>query len=141
MTHISELQIGDELICYMRLGLALEKTVRGDGSAYRRVPRKPQRARSTALTRFTGVVVANNAAASVLTVYTTRMDSRKIAVGASPIEPSLSADVHYSAFGRVQRLSKYHTEPFESFGGRPTKRQGLGEQKKPFRTLEEIKLT
>jgi hypothetical protein len=75
LTKINELQQGDELICYMRLGLALERAVKGDGTPYRKVPRKPQRARSGSLTRFTGVVLRNNTAAEVLTVHTTRMDS------------------------------------------------------------------
>ncbi len=136
MTKINELQQGDELICYMRLGLALERTVKGDGSPYRKVPRKPQRARSGALTRFTGVVQLNNTTAEVLTIFTTRLDSQKIAVN----DTALTADIHYSAFRRIQRLSKFHTEAFETFGGRPTKREGLGTNRKHFRTLEEIEL-
>ena len=137
MKHVSELVPGDELICYMRMGLALEKVVRGDGSAYRRVPPKPGKVknRSDALARFTGTVIRN--LAEVLTVSVTRMDSMKIGVN----DESHVADIHYTAFKRVQLLSKVHTEPFETYGGRPTKREGLGTQRKPFRTLEDVKLT
>lgn len=138
LTHIRELQPGDELICYMRLGLALERAVKGNGSPYRKVPRKTQRARSTALTRFTGIVLNNNTVAGVLTVQTTRMDSMKIAVG-DLVEPSLSADIHYTAFQRVQRLSKFSSPGrTNSYPSRPTSTEGLGTQPKAFRTLEEI---
>lgn len=120
----------------MRLGLALELAVKGDGTPYRRVPRKPQKARSDALTRFTGTVLQNNVDAGVLTMATTNLDSQKIA-GQDRV---LTADVHYTAFKRVQRLSKTHAEPSNTYGGRPTKYEGLGTNRKAFRTLEEIKL-
>ncbi len=125
----------------MRLGLALERTVKGDGTPYRKVPRKPQRARAGALTRFTGVVVLNNTTAEVLTVYTTRLDSQSIAVG-DRREASLTADIHYSAFQRVRRLSKFHTPgKTNAFPSRPTSTEGLGTASKAFRTLEDIELT
>lgn len=133
--------MGDELICYMRVGLALEKAVKGDGSPYRMVPRRPQRARSSALTKFTGVVTQNNTVAGVLTCYTTRVDRRKIAVNASN-EISLSADIHYSAFRKVLRLSKFHTPGrTDRYNSRPTSTEGLGTESKAFRTLEDIELT
>lgn len=137
LIHVTDLQPGDELICYMRLGLALELAAKGDGTPYRRVPRRPQKARSDALTRFTGIVLQNNTAAGVLTLATTRLDSQKIAVN----DRVLTADVHYSAFKRVQLLSKTHTEPSNTYGGRPTKYEGRGTARKAFRTLEEVSLT
>ena len=124
----------------MRLGLALMK-VRNprDGTAYRQVPRQPRRARSNDLTRFTGVVLFNNPETRVITIMSTHLDSTYIAMHMTQ-EPPLRVDVHYSAFKKMMLLSKAHFEPFDTYTGRPTKRQGLGEQRKAFRTRENVDL-
>lgn len=138
MTHISELEPGDELICFMRLGLALERARRPrDGYEYRKVPNKAKKARPDALTRFTGTVIANDPDSEVITLSTTRVDSHMIGYNRRR-EPPLRADIHYSALGRVRRVSKTATPGTERYASRPTSTQGFGTQAKAYRTLEEI---
>lgn len=141
MTHISELEPGDELICFMRLGLALERKRRPrDGYEYRQVPSGTQKARSDALTRFTGTVIANDSTNEVITLSTTRVDSHMIGYNRRR-EPPLRADIHYSALGRVRRVSEIAFEGDDKFISRPTSTQGFGTQTKAYRTLEEIDLS
>lgn len=134
---VTELQPGDEIICYMRTGLALEVAITGKGAPYRYVPKKPQPASISALTRFTGIVINNNLVDNVLRVQTAQLNSQKIYSNAEPV---LVADIHYSAFKKVQILSKVNFEPENPYVGRPTKYEGLGTKRKPYRTLEEVKL-
>jgi hypothetical protein len=77
----------------------------------------------------------------VITLYVTRADTHKIAMNNRTNDPSFSVDIHYSAFKRVQRYSKIAFEPENTYGGRPTKYEGLGTNRKPYRTLEEMELT
>lgn len=138
MTGIREVQTGDELICFMRLGLALQLDFRPkDKLYYLRVPNKPRRARSGDITRFTGTVMQNNTVDEVLTMHVTEVDSHMIAFNRTV----LRVDVHYSAFRRVRRLSAIaYPGRTNSYPSRPTSTEGLGTQPKAYRTLEEITL-
>ena len=141
MKKIGELVNGDELICYMRLGLALMRVRRKDGTAYRQVPKKPRRTRSLDLTRFTGIVLENNSTTKVITIMSTVLNSHTIAQS-SALEPPLRVDVHYTAFSRVQLLSKFHTPGrTDAFPSRPTSTEGLGTDSKAFRTREDVDIT
>ena len=141
MTHVKDLQPGDEIIGYMRLGLALEKVVTGDHRVFRSVPRKPKKTSNSALNRFTGCVVNNNTITSVLTVMATRMDSTRIAFN-NHYDPAYLVDIHYSAFSKLQLLSK--TAEFSEkklYTSRPTSTQGFGTKAKASRILTNVRLT
>jgi len=138
MTKVQELQPGDEILCFMRLGFAIG-TARGPhGRVYHYVPPKSRRARPEDLTRFVGLVLRNDPVLEVLHMQVTRVGRLRIARNRE--NPSGTVDIHYSMFKRIQRYSKYSHEPQNSYEGRPTKYEGLGTNRKPYRTLEDIKL-
>lgn len=139
MRTVEDLEVGDELILYMRLGLALETGRRPDGTAYRYVPGKPQRARSGALTRCMATVRENDTDAKILTVNTVGINSWRRPMSSSP---NLPAEIHYSSLQKVLLISPEAFEPRDEdrSGGleaRPTT-SGIGTNFKPYHTLENI---
>ena len=134
--HIYDLALGDELLCWMRLGLALSKGRRADGTIYRFVPTKPGRTKAGDLTRFTGFVVQNNPDNEVLTVQVTPNSSFSRAY--SPRETS-QADIHYSAFQRIRKFSLVSFEGREHPSNRPTRVAAFGHADyQPYKTVSEV---
>lgn len=120
----------------MRLGLALTTAQRGDGSLYRVVPTKPQKAGYNDLTRFSGWVTLNQPDKTLITLQVTRNSSRA-SVGFNRDQP-LMADIAYTAFHRVRKYSLVHVEARED---NPTFPANFPDAAyKPFRTLEEVRL-
>lgn len=138
---ISELQPGDELLCFMRTGLALAVGRTSKGLEYRYVPKKPRRARSRDFTRFLATVLSNDPATTVITLRVAKVGS-DLTLMASPgsVDGPAEACISYSSFSRVRRLSKTHTDPRPMYTSRPTSTEGLGTQPHAFRTLEEVDL-
>lgn len=135
---IAQLLPGDNLLCWMRLGLALFLVRYPRGTIYYEVPSRPQRATADALPSFGGYVVQNNVSDTVLTVHVVQLDSWR-----SPTKrPSAVASISYSAFQRIRRLSKEVVEPLrEEDVFRPTSKAGFGGTAfRPFRTVEEVAL-
>ena len=139
MKTMLELETGDEIIVYMRLGLSLRLGRRPDGVGYRFVPPKPQKAASWDLTRFAGTIIENDTTTRIVKMNTVGINSWRTPISTSP---KLPAEIHYSAMGRVYLLSAFNFEPREEnrSGGleaRPTT-AALGTNFKPFRTVENI---
>lgn len=139
MRTLFDLKPGDEVQAYMRLSLALEVGRYKDGTPYRFVPGKPQRASERAITRFQGTVIANDVLRGILCVNTAAINSIR-----RPLSNSINmvAEISYSSFDRVFILSPYSYEPRPEIrrGGnmyRPTTK-ALGTNYKPYRTLEAL---
>lgn len=144
--HITALRPGDELQCWMRLGLALKPVVKGDGTPYYIVPPKPTTAASGDLTRFIGWVVVNDPGLRYLTLHVSAMNSwQQAVVRGTPRQ----ADIAYSVFQRIRRYSKVTTpgkpEVASTVGGKGWRRPGSiapfnGTANRPYRTVEEVRL-
>jgi len=139
MKTMKDIVVGDEIICYMIVGLALSLGRRADGRQYRFVPPRTQRARSWDLTRFMGTVTANDVDTKILRMGTVGINSWRRPISTSPV---LMADIHWSSLGRVLLISPEAFEPREEnrSGGieaRPTT-AALGTNFKPFHTIENI---
>lgn len=135
MLHIRDLQVGDELYCYMRLGYALVLNRRPDASVFRTVPEKPRVAGSGDLTNFVGLVVDNDPTRGVLTMETQDLNSRYRPTDAVV---TARAEIPYTAFKRVQKLSKYNTASTLT-STRPT-RMNRFTRWAPYKTRENVQL-
>ena len=135
VVRIADLKAGDEIVGFMRLGLALEKARRADGeSIYRYVPSRPQKAGPSALTRWHGLVSSNDTTNKILKVTVTALNSVMFTG-----REHLPAEVSYSSLGRVRVYSTIAFEPKEEKVTRPTSK-ALGTAFKPYRTLTEVLL-
>ena len=132
---ISELQPGDPILGWMKLGYALRKERRVDGTLFRSVPPKPDRFGHDDLQQFTGIVTKNDTVNHILHVECSRMTSYTRAV-----EAPLPAEIHYLAFKRLRRVSKHSYSPREQNPLRPTQ-QAFGTGFYAYRTQEEVQLT
>lgn len=137
--HITQLRAGDQVLGFMRLGLALTLTTKGDGTPYWQVPRSPRRARSQDITKFIGVVLQNNIDQQVLTVQCSAANSMQAPTGASYI-----ADISYTALFRLRYISQISIEPTQpviaTVGGKGWSRPGSNKRRSPYRTYTEVKL-
>ena len=124
--RIEELTVGSEILCYMRLGLALGLEHRGDGSTYYKVPDAPKRSTYGNLNKFLGFVVLNQPDRFLLSVQVSRTNWNNIPYRDTNF-PILSADIPYSAFSRVRRFSDYAYEASRPHGF-------------SYRTLTEVRL-
>jgi len=134
-----DLVVGDEIIAYMRLGLALRTKRRVDGTVYRTVPSRLETAISSDLTRFRGTVTANDVDQKILSVNTVRVDSWRVPTANNPV---LHAQISYGALKTVHLLSDFHFVPRdENRRGaaqfRPTTK-AIGTNFKAYRTIENI---
>lgn len=136
MPRIQELQVGDELHCYMRIGYALETVRNADGSVVRVVPQKPRKAGPGDLTNFVGQVVRNDSVRGFLVMNTQDMNASYKPTDAMG---SLQALIPYAAFKRVFRLSKYAHEPTQNTITRPT-RLHRHNRPRPYHTKELVDL-
>lgn len=134
--HISELTPGAEVLCWMRLGLALTVVRRGNGTLYRQVPAKPQKAGPGDLSRFSGWVTLNQPDQQVISLHVTANSSRA-SVGYNRA-PALLADISYSSFTRVRKYSEIHVEANQENTTFPANFPDAAY--KPFRTLVDVKL-
>lgn len=140
MKTLRDLQVGDEIQGYMRQSLSLEVGRFKDGTPYRFVPKKPQRASAAALSRFQGTLVSNDTVIGILKVNTVSFNS----LGRPRSnDTGMVAEISYTAFDRVFLLSAISFEPRDDIrrGGimfRPTAAKGLGAAFKAFRTRELI---
>ena len=105
--RITDLVEGDEVYGYMRLGLAVTKVRRVDGYLYGQVPRKPQKAGPSDLTRWQGTVRSNNVSENVLTCQITATSSEMLPFN----RESLLVDFHYSSLKRLRLISQINYEP------------------------------
>jgi len=132
--RIQDLNPPDEVYGYMRLGMAVTKVRRVDGSLYAVVPNKPQKAGPDDLTRFQGVVVNNNTDEQVLTLYITSTDSMMRAMNKS--QSRLRVDIHYSAFRRLRLISQINYPPHDFNYTFPANFEDAAF--KPYRTFTEV---
>ena len=132
--RIQDLEPPNEVYAYMRLGLAVTKVRRVDGSLYGIVPSKPQKAGPDDLTRFQGVVVNNDTTEQVLTLYITSTDSMMRALNKS--QSRLRVDIHYSALSRLRLISQINFEPREDNLTFPANLKDAAF--KPYRTFTEV---
>ena len=133
---VSDLAVGDELLCWMKLGLALGLGRRADGTLYRFVPDKPRRTRIDDLTRFTGFVVGNDSDQKILTVQVTPNNSFSRAY--APRESHV-ADINYFAFQRIRKFSLVSFEGREHPSNRPTRVAAFGHTDyQPYKTVTEV---
>jgi len=132
--RIQDLVNGNEVYGYMRLGLAVTKVRRVDGSLYAVVPNKPQKAGPDDLTRFSGTVVNNNTDEQVLTLYITSTDSMMRAMNKD--QSRLTVDIHYSAFSRLRLISQINYPPREDNLTFPANLKDAAF--KPYRTFTEV---
>jgi hypothetical protein len=83
-------------------------------------------------------VLSHDLDAHTLRLQVSRVGHKKNSL---PEDPPTVVELHYSAFKRVQRYSKYaHEATYQYVGGRPSNYEGLGAQRKPYRTLENLEL-
>lgn len=112
----------------MHLGLAITLGQRGDGSVYRVVPSKRRPAKQWDLTRFSGLVLANDQEQKLITMQVAPNNYRSLV---NP-GPQLVAEITYSSFKRIRLWSRMH------FGQAPPVFTGIEDQ--PYRTLTEVRL-
>lgn len=143
MLKLSELEPGDEIQCWMKLGLALVPAIKGDTTPYYIVPPKPTTAINGALTRFTGWVVTNDPPLRVITIQVSAFNSWRQATSNQPRQ----ADIAYSAFQRIRKFSLVSIQPDiptpGTMAGKGFKRPGSlhpSTYPKPYRTVENVKL-
>jgi hypothetical protein len=141
MILITELVPGDEILVFMRLGLALEVKRNVDGSVCRAVPTVPQKASSLALTKFRATVLRNETESQVLFLATVGVDSHGNPL---PHSNGLPADIHYSAFNKIRLYSPYSYVPRDEIHHTGSKAipgvQGLYKNYQPYRTLVPVVL-
>jgi len=135
MRKISELRPGDSILGWMKIGYALRKQRRADGTIFRDVPSRHDRFDKDDLQNFMGMVIANDTVNHILSVDCARMTKLERAV-----EPPLRADIHYLAFKRVRLVSKYAHFPRPQNPLRPTQ-VAMGTGFYAYRTQEEVDLT
>ena len=135
MKRISELKQGDPIMGWMKLGFALRKQRRVDGTLFRDVPSQHDRFDKDDLQQFVGMVLANDTVNHILTVDVARATPMKRAV-----EPPLPADIHYLAFKRIRLVSKFAHTPRVQNPMWPTQ-QAIGTAFQAYRTQEEVDLT
>jgi hypothetical protein len=143
---IQDLVPGDELQIWMRLGLAIRPTVKGDGTPYYMVPPRPGHAKSQDLTRFMGWVVVNQPDTGVITVHVSPFNSWR-----QPIPDGIpkQVDLSYTALQRVRKYSKISFEPrtqlIGTVGSKAIRRPGSvagfgGSDLRAYRTVEDVLL-
>ena len=104
---ITALQPGDELLLWMRTGLALTKGRAADGSAFMYVPLRAQPAKQSDIARAIAWVVRNDPRSSTLYLQVARMAPRGLGADSA----SCKAEVHYQALSRCQLISKICFQP------------------------------
>jgi hypothetical protein len=135
--NVVELVPGNQVLGWMRLGIALVPTRDKGGRLQYVVPSRKRRAVAGSLTAFTGIVSSNDTAARVLGLQIAPMNS--------DLRPLLSSSssivsIHYSALSRLRLLSEY-SFPAREEEGSPTKKAAFGGTAfKPYKTLTEISL-
>lgn len=136
-TYITDLKQADEVVCYMRNGLALEKARSAKGVVYRKVPSRTKKAGPAALTRFQGWVIANDTTEKVLHVRV-----QPIGNGLRRTHgEAFDASIHYGAFSKVLVLSEINYPAKEEDTSRPGSVAGFrGTAPKPFRTLVNVRI-
>ncbi len=130
---ISELVAGAEVHGWMRLGLPLVLGVDHKGQGFRYVAWKPTSPRSCDLTKFAGLVFANNPEEQVLSLNVQAMDR----MGRCVTGEALPAYIPYKSLQILHILSPYHfpAKPHNSI--HPTNVQS---QYVPYRTKTKVDL-
>lgn len=134
MVKVTELQPGDPILGWMKIGFALRKERTATGIIFRSVPSRPDRFDKDDLQQFTGLVVHNDVEQKILHVECSRMTAMTRAV-----EPPLPAEIHYWAFKRIRLISKRAFTPKSQNPLRPTQ-HALGTGSYAYRTQEEVLL-
>ncbi len=132
MTRIHDLAISDEILGWMKCGMALKQGRHADGSLFRYVPLRACVAAPDDLSKFIGTVVSNDPELQVITINLSYVGRTQSARG-----DSLQALIAYPVLQRLRRLSKIHYEPGINSPLRPTV---VGKDRYPYRIVEEIAL-
>lgn len=132
---VIELQPGDEILGWMKLGFALRKDRNAaTGMPFRYVPSTPSRYSQEDLSRFTGFLVRNDTTQGILSVEVQEMNRYAMAVSAP-----LPVDIPYLALSRLRRLSKVNFPGKPQNPYRPTQ-IAIGSHNRNYRTVEEVLL-
>lgn len=134
MLTITDLKPGDSILAWLKIGFALQKSRRVDGTLFYSLPSRADRFDKSDLQQFVGNVVHNDTVNHILMVNASRMTSKTQAV-----EPPLLAEIHYLAFKRVRLISPHAFAPKAENPLRPT-RKGIGTGFYPYRTQTEVML-
>lgn len=132
---ITELQPGDSIFGWMKIGFALRKERTATGILFRSVPPRRDRFDKDDLQQFVGMVVKNDTVNHILHVDVSRMTKMTRAV-----ESPLPAEIHYLAFKRIRLISLRPFTPKPQNPLRPTQ-HALGTGNYAYRTQEEVQLT
>jgi hypothetical protein len=134
MIYVTDLLPGDEIQGWMKLGFALKKQRRVDGTLFYAVPDRASNVEKDDLTRFVGWIVSNNTTTHVLVVEVVHLNSRGRVYG-DPIQTTL----HYSVLKRVRKISRISYPARAQNPLRPT-HVAIGTGYSAYRTVEEVML-
>jgi len=136
MPKASELLPGDEVLGWMRTGLALKRARNSTtGEIYRYCPRQGVQSDNDDLQKFKGLITANDTNLRVLTIEVQEVSRNTMASSLS-----LRAQVPYSALWKLRRFSKFSYPARLPNPKRPTQASVFGGGYRPFRTVEEVDL-
>lgn len=139
MIHIRQIRENDQIICYMRTGLALRVGVnQRTKEAYRYVPSKPERVRNDSLEAFYALVLHNDLERKIIRVQVTPMTKKTFA-------NNLSSEVAEIPWNVIQRMRLYSKVAYEGHAplnpSRTTSMDGMGYwQAAPYHTVVEVNL-
>lgn len=141
--YLRDVQVGDQLIITNKLGLALVRGRRKDGSQFWYVPNRVQKTGAGDVEKYFGLVQVSDPAAKLLTLHITPTMATW-STHQYDTDRGFPGVVHYSALRVVVRLSNIHLAPHEETdirrtgqGPRPTTK-GIGTGFKPYRTKERL---
>lgn len=139
MIHIRQIKTGDQIICYMRPGLALRlgRNAR-TGESFRYIPHKPEPVRNDSLEAFYALVVSNDLENKIIRVQTTPMTIRTFANNSS----NEFAEIPWNT---IQRMRLYSPIAFTGHAplnpSRPTSMDPLGYwNASNYHTIQEVNL-
>lgn len=139
MTHISELQKGNTLLCWMRSShpLMAHKDALGRWT-YKMAGKVPCRFRAEHFTHFWGTVSNNYPSEKIIELLVTPIRSPLKVTS----EPSYTTLIHYSTFMRVHLISAYAYPGSPTLPlSRPTKSTPLsGTNPEPYHTATNVVL-
>ncbi len=137
--HISQLQPPQQIICWSKLGLAIQpKFNLAKKKPFYQAPSKPGMARSGDLVKFGALVLSNDPVNKVLHLSAYPLiDGFDLPNSQRPLDTSL----HYSYFRRVRLLSPISFTGRPNDPKRPTDYTKLSQTSyRPYRTLIEVQL-
>lgn len=134
--RVEDLKAGDEVLGFMRMGLALRVGRTAKGHLFRYVPSAPCPAKTSDIQRFAGTVISNDTENKILRVNTTNVSARGIPLNNE--SPPLNAEISYTALRRLVMYSKVSFEPKEGNLTFPANFEST--KFRPYKTMTEVKL-